>query len=157
MAPAVCIFTFINFSCGVSGIIWLLNYDHIDKDTSPIIGVHILNVCLWIAISVAPFIQVIIFILRNVNIRNFKVSLQAARLTSSCEKLCNVGHEVRIKPFVHQDTPGYELDSVLLYTSTLKVSARLFAIPIYAKHLCILVLFLATFILILGQTHYLNT
>lgn len=81
---------------------------------------------------------------------------QAAKLTNSCEDLCTVGHEVRIKPFVHQDTPGYELDSALLYASTLKVNARIFAIPIYPKYLCFIFLTFASVTLILGQIHYLN-
>lgn len=87
----------------------------------------------------------------------FFLFLQAAKLTSACDNLCKVGHEVRIKPFVHQDTPGYELDSALLYASTLKINARLFAIPVYAKHLCFILLFFASVVLILGQIHYLNS
>lgn len=63
---------------------------------------------------------------------------------------------MRIKPFFHQDTPGYELDSALLYASTLKINARLFAIPIYPKYLCLILLSAGSIVLILGQIHYLN-
>lgn len=155
ISPSVCILTFVNLCCSISGILWLLNYDRLDKDFGQVLYISIVNVCLWIFIAVAPFVQVFtpcFWINQQITV----CFLQAAKLTSACEDLCKVGHEVRIKPFFHQDTPGYELDSALLYASTLKINARLFAIPIYPKYLCLILLCSASVVLILGQIHFLS-
>ncbi|XP_067007570.1 uncharacterized protein GrlHz isoform X3 [Anabrus simplex] len=55
-APIVGIFTVINVSWAASGIVWILNYDAVDK-TAPIKGISILNVLMWVLISIAPFLQ----------------------------------------------------------------------------------------------------
>jgi len=62
-----------------------------------------------------------------------------------------VGHEIRIRPFVYQTTPGEDLDSILLYTSSLKMCARLFRIPIKGRYLCLLLTIGSISILTLGQ------
>lgn len=59
IGPAVCILTFINLCCSISGILWLLNYDRLDKDFGHVAVVSVINVCLWCFIAVAPFIQVL--------------------------------------------------------------------------------------------------
>lgn len=66
------------------------------------------------------------------------------------------GHEVRTRPFAHQDTPTSELDSILLYTSSLRMSANLFCIPITGKYLCLGVTAFTITILTLGQCHFLQ-
>jgi len=137
LAPAVCIFTIINMSCSISGILWLFNYDHLDNESMPLISVYIINVGLWLIITFAPFIQ-------------------AARLTNACKSVKSVGHEVRTRPFVHQTTPGYKLDSILLYASSLKIHAKLFGIPITGTYLCFFITLGFVTILTLGQLHYLN-
>lgn len=55
-APAVCIYTVVNISWAVSGTAWLWNYD--TKNDTDFTYVSIINVILWISISIAPFIQV---------------------------------------------------------------------------------------------------
>lgn len=62
LAPVVCIFTVVNMSWALAGLIWIFNYDSVDKETHPIIVVSVLNVALWILASVAPFIQVFLFL-----------------------------------------------------------------------------------------------
>ncbi|CAH0557031.1 unnamed protein product [Brassicogethes aeneus] len=136
IAPGVCLFTIINLTYSVSGLLWLFNFDHIDSETLPIFGLSILNVGLWILISMAPFVQ-------------------AARLTNACSMIKAAGQEVRIRPFVHQDTPSCELDSVLIYTSSLKIDAQLFYMPIDGKYLCFFVTIASIVIIVLGQLHYL--
>lgn len=81
---------------------------------------------------------------------------QAARLTGACKLMQSVGHEVRARPFVHQGTPGSELDSILLYASSLEMNATLFKIPITGRSLAIGITFSAIIILVIGQCHYLN-
>lgn len=135
-APAVGIFTLVNTSWALSGIFWLLKLDSIDKDTKPINIISILIVILWVVAAIAPFIM-------------------AAWLTGACTMLRYVGHEVRIRPFVYQDTPGEDLDTILLYTSTLKMKSKIFTIPISGHYLCLCLTVMAIFILTLGQCHVL--
>lgn len=59
LAPAVSIFTVVNVSWASAGVMWIFNYDNVDKDTHPIIVVSVLNVSLWVLASIAPFVQVI--------------------------------------------------------------------------------------------------
>lgn len=58
IAPSVCLFTIVNVSYALSGLLWLFNYDHIDLDTPPLISLSLLTIFLWILIAVAPFVQV---------------------------------------------------------------------------------------------------
>ncbi|KAK3914016.1 Adenine phosphoribosyltransferase [Frankliniella fusca] len=134
LAPAVCIFTVVNLSWASAGLMWIFNYDFVDKDTHPIIVVSVLNVVLWILASIAPFIQ-------------------AARLTSACEKTKRLGHDIRVRPFVYLDTPSEDLDAVLLFTSSLHMQAKLFQVPISKRYLCLLLAGAGITILTLGQCH----
>nr|XP_023019498.1 uncharacterized protein LOC111508285 isoform X2 [Leptinotarsa decemlineata]XP_023019499.1 uncharacterized protein LOC111508285 isoform X2 [Leptinotarsa decemlineata] len=136
IAPPACLLVVVDISFAVSGIIWILGFDHIDTETLPIFGLSILNIILWIFMASVPFVQ-------------------AARLSNSCEVLKTVGQEARTRPYVHQNTPTTELDSVLLYTSSLQISAKLFYIPITLRKLCFCLTVSSIVILILGQCHYL--
>ncbi|XP_043274645.1 uncharacterized protein GrlHz isoform X2 [Venturia canescens] len=135
LGPAVCIYTIVNLSWAAAGIAWLLKYDSIDVKTNPVTWINIVNVVLWILVSVAPFIQ-------------------AARLTTACSMIQSIGHEVRIRPFVYQATPGEDLDTILLYTSSLKMCARLFRVPITGRYLCLLLTVGCISVLTLGQCHF---
>ncbi|KAL6432901.1 hypothetical protein ACFW04_006327 [Cataglyphis niger] len=136
LGPAVCIYTIVNLSWATVGIIWLFQYYINDaNDMYPITYVNVMNIVLWILISIAPFIQ-------------------AARLTNACSMIRAVGHEIRIRPFVYQTTPGEDLDSILLYTSSLKMSAKLFRIPIKGRYLCLLLTIGSISILTLGQCQF---
>lgn len=58
-APAVCIYTVVNISWAISGTFWLLwNFDKENTQIDPFTYVSVVNVILWISISIAPFIQV---------------------------------------------------------------------------------------------------
>ncbi|XP_018404472.1 PREDICTED: nucleolar protein 10-like [Cyphomyrmex costatus] len=135
LGPAVCIYTIVNLSWAVAGIIWLFQYYINNDDTNRVTYVNVMNVALWILISIAPFIQ-------------------AARLTNACSTIRAVGHEIRIRPFVYQTTPGEDLDSILLYTSSLKMCAKLFKIPIKSRYLCLLLTIGSISILTLGQCEF---
>ncbi|KAG5327552.1 NOL10 protein, partial [Pseudoatta argentina] len=137
LGPAVCIYTIVNLSWAVAGIIWLFQYYINNGDSNHVTYVNAMNVALWILISIAPFIQ-------------------AARLTNACSMIRAVGHEIRIRPFVYQTTPGEDLDSILLYTSSLKMCAKLFKIPIKSRYLCLLLTIGSISILTLGQCEFLS-
>ncbi|KAL0126840.1 hypothetical protein PUN28_005304 [Cardiocondyla obscurior] len=135
LGPAVCIYTIVNLSWAAAGIVWLFQYYINDGNNNAVTYVNVMNVILWILISIAPFIQ-------------------AARLTNACSMIRAVGHEIRIRPFVYQTTPGEDLDSILLYTSSLKICARLFRIPIKGRYLCFLLTIGSISILTLGQCQF---
>ncbi|XP_033201086.1 nucleolar protein 10 lethal (2) 34Fd [Bombus vancouverensis nearcticus] len=135
LGPAVCIYTIVNLSWAAAGTIWLLRYDNSDMKTNSVTWVEITNVVLWILISIVPFIQ-------------------AARLTTACSMIQSIGHEVRIRPFVYQSTPGEDLDTILLYTSSLEMYARLFRVPITGRYLCLFLTIGSILILTLGQCQF---
>ncbi|GLH04952.1 uncharacterized protein GBIM_10601 [Gryllus bimaculatus] len=134
-APSVCLFAIVNITRATSGIIWLLNADTIDTITLHISGISILNVLLWVCLSIAPFVQ-------------------AARLTSICKIFRQLGHEVRGRPFVYVDTPGDTLDTILLYTSSLRMTAKLYEIPISGRCICLGLTVCTVILLTLGQSHF---
>ncbi|XP_038050357.1 uncharacterized protein LOC119723652 [Patiria miniata] len=56
--------------------------------------------------------------------------MQASRVTSACNRLKRLGHEVRARPFGYHDASQNALDSFMLYLTTLNIKARLCRIPI---------------------------
>lgn len=105
--------------------------------------------------STSPHRRIIASFLLSIDLFIYRVSsFQAARLTNACSTIRAVGHEIRIRPFVYQTTPGEDLDSILLYTSSLKMCARLFRIPIKGRYLCLLLTIGSISILTLGQCRF---
>lgn len=62
LGPAVCIYTIVNLSWAIAGVVWLFQYYINGGDNNPVTYVGVMNVILWILISIAPFIQVYITI-----------------------------------------------------------------------------------------------
>ncbi|CAH1974567.1 unnamed protein product [Acanthoscelides obtectus] len=136
VAHSVCILTIINISFSCSGLLWITNLDHIDRETLSGFSFSILNIALWCFIAVSPFIQ-------------------AARLSHACQKLKTSGQEARTRPYVHLDTPTIELDSILLYTTSLSISGKLYFTSITGRRICLYMTIVAIILLVLGQCHYL--
>lgn len=82
--------------------------------------------------------------------------IQAARLTIACNKAKTVGQEVRTRPFAHQDTPLQELNSILIYTASLKINAKLFNLPIDGKYTGITFAVIIICFLVLAQSNFLS-
>ncbi|KAK2575873.1 hypothetical protein KPH14_007244 [Odynerus spinipes] len=135
LGPAVSIYTVVNLSWAAAGTVWLFRYNDSATENNPVTYVGVINVVLWILISIVPFIQ-------------------AARLTTACSMIQGIGHEVRIRPFVYETTPGEDLDTILLYTSSLKMCARLFGIPVIGRYLCLILTAASITILTLGQHQF---
>ncbi|KAJ0181823.1 hypothetical protein K1T71_002545 [Dendrolimus kikuchii] len=57
LAPAVCLFTIVNISWALSGVIWMLGLDKVDSETEPLVGISVLNQFIWISAVVVPFVQ----------------------------------------------------------------------------------------------------
>ncbi|XP_050497543.1 uncharacterized protein LOC114326357 isoform X2 [Diabrotica virgifera virgifera] len=141
ISPSVCLLTIMDASFALSGTLWMVRFYQNHKDEMDLYSfslVNIFNVILWALIALAPFVQ-------------------AARLTNACEVLKTVGQEVRARPYVHSDTPTLELDSVLLYTTSLKINAQLFNIPVTGKTLFFGLTIGAVCILTFGQLCYFIT
>lgn len=68
------------------------------------------------------------------------MKFQAAALTAACESAQTCGHQVRIKPYVHVNTSLEELNSILLYASTLRMSAKLYRMPIHGSYVFFIIL-----------------
>lgn len=77
--------------------------------------------------------------------------IQAATLTLACESAQTCGHQVRIRPFVHHNTSSEDLNSVLLYASSLRMSAKLFRMPIQGNYIFFIILSLLLVVLTLGM------
>nr|CAH7756458.1 unnamed protein product [Callosobruchus chinensis] len=136
IAHSVCILTIINISFSCSGLVWISNLDHIDRETLSGLTFSVLNIALWCFIALSPF-------------------LLAARLSHACQKLKTSGQEARTRPYVHLDTPTIELDSILLYTTSLNVCAKLYFTRITGTKICLYMTIVAIILLVLGQCHYL--
>ncbi|XP_057667691.1 uncharacterized protein LOC130900817 [Diorhabda carinulata] len=137
ISPSVCLLLIMDISFALSGALWLyiLHVRHISLPIHGLSAINILNVFFWAIIAIAPIIQ-------------------AARLSNSCKVLKTVGQEVRARPYVHQDTPIQELDSVLLYTTSLNIDAKLFCISITGRSLIFCITLASVVFLVLGQSHY---
>lgn len=77
--------------------------------------------------------------------------VQAVRLTNSCQNLRRIGHVLRSRPFGYQDTPQEDLDSLLIYTSNIKLEAKMLSIPIRAPGVLTILIIIIFMILFLGQ------
>lgn len=77
--------------------------------------------------------------------------LQAARLTNSCQSVSGIGHELCARPFCYQQAARDDLDSLLTYTSSLNLDARLLMIPVRPSCIISIILILIFIILILSQ------
>ncbi|XP_045765196.1 nucleolar protein 10 [Maniola jurtina] len=137
LAPAVCLFTIVNMSWAVSGVMWLLDLDKVDTGTEPIAGLSVLNQLLWISAVLVPFIQ-------------------AARLTKECRHTQSVGHELCVRPFLHQDTSQEDISTVLAYAASLQLRAKLFHYPIAGRYICLLATVTLIVLFALGMCHYLQ-
>lgn len=126
----VCAFTVLNMSYTFSSIVRMFR----DMDTCPIriFSLSLANILLWLTLTMIPF-------------------LQAAGVTVVCRATQSCGHLVSIRPFVHRHTASEDLNTVLLYASSLKMSAKLFRMPISANYICFAVLTAVVVILTFGM------
>lgn len=81
------------------------------------------------------------------------VLIQAARVTFACKAIRHIGHELRSRPFCYQTAPYSDLDSLLNYTSTLHMSARLLLVPVRASCVATIILLVVVIFLVLGQVN----
>ncbi|XP_063704189.1 uncharacterized protein LOC134833700 [Culicoides brevitarsis] len=130
IAIPVSLLTLLNLSYCFSSIIHLFR----DMNTCPvkIFSMSLANIVLWMVLALVPFFQ-------------------AAALTVTCRATQSCGHLISIRPFVHRNTAAEELNTILLYASSLKMTAKLFRVPIISHYVCFFLLLCIIVILTFGM------
>lgn len=149
MAMPVCVFTILNLSYTFSAIIYFIRIYN-QFTSNKIVFMALVNIFLWLALGLYPFFQV-----RNCFF-SFRFSdsisvFQASALTHACESAQTCGHQVRIKPYVHYNTSLEELNSILLYASSLRMSATLYRMPIHGSYVFFIILCIVVSTLTFGM------
>lgn len=80
--------------------------------------------------------------------------IQASRLSSTCNELRYIGLELRARPFGYQDTPQADLDSIVIYTTNLRLKGKIVYCPIKKSFLYGLLAVSLIVVLFLGQINY---
>ncbi|KAH6935259.1 hypothetical protein HPB50_004828 [Hyalomma asiaticum] len=91
-----------------------------------------LNVFVWFSLVLIPLVQ-------------------ASRLSSTCRHVRELGLELTARPFVYRDLPQSELDSFLLFTTSLRMHAKLCALPITKRTVIFVFLFIGASLFISVQ------
>lgn len=84
---------------------------------------------------------------------------QSLKLTHVCMILRNIGHELKSLPppiSIATDQERDDLDSLVLYTSSLDMEAKILQIPVKASYLSFLMISLTFVLLLLAQFGYIN-
>lgn len=92
---------------------------------------HLTNLLVWAILGLLPF-------------------LMAASLTQVCQSMRTKGHQIRVRPRVYQSSSSEDLNSILLFVSSLQIKAQLFLIPIQYNYICGLVLIASIIMLAFG-------
>ena len=75
----------------------------------------------------------------------------AASLTEICRSIRSNGHQIRTRPFVYHNTSTEDLNSMLMFSSTMDMSAKLFKMPIQFKYIYFALFIISVIILTLGM------
>lgn len=104
-----------------SGQIFQADEDNSSKNQQYLIGWHLTKLIVWLVLGLLPFIM-------------------AASLSQVCQSMRTKGHQIRVRPRVYQNSSSEDLNSMLLFVSSLEMNAQLFLIPIRYNYLCALTL-----------------
>lgn len=82
--------------------------------------------------------------------------VQAARVSTSCSAMRHIGHELRARPFCYQQANYHDLDSLLNYTNSLQLKARIMMIPVRGSCVALLLVVFVICLLFVAQLaiHY---
>ncbi|XP_036333830.1 uncharacterized protein LOC118744716 [Rhagoletis pomonella] len=131
-AVPVCFLTIMNLAYAFAGLIYIFNDLDFHYSALEIVILNIFNVLLWLLLGVIPFVL-------------------AASLTQACQKAQSNGHHIRARPFVYHSTSSEDLNSTLLFSSSLQMSAKIFKMPIQPNYLCCALLSISILVLTLGM------
>lgn len=128
----------INIGCKLSVALFALLASPQYAGWTPMaLAVVLLSIFFWLSLFAVPLIQ-------------------AVRLTSACRELQKIGHELRSRPFGYQEAQQQDLDSLLLYTTTLSMEAKILHVPIRSSCVVIVCVLILIVILMMGQLGFLN-
>ena len=139
--------------------------DYLNTDQSVGVSLLLINFIIRVAIS---FYEILIKEYNNLNLIMITINsilwillfmipiIQAVRLTDTCNSIKKIGHELKSRPFGYQDTHASQLDSFLLYTSSLNMKAKIFFIPIQCSYTISILLIILILVPILGQLNVVN-
>ncbi|XP_049308240.1 uncharacterized protein LOC105226916 [Bactrocera dorsalis] len=131
-AVPVCFLTVMNLAYAFAGLIYIFNDLDFHYSALEIVLLNIFNVLLWLLLGVIPFVL-------------------AASVTHACQKAQANGHHIRARPFVYHSTSTDDLNSTLLFSSSLQMSAKIFKMPIQPNYLCCALLSISILVLTLGM------
>lgn len=134
IAAPVCWFIVMNLIYTLAALNYALER-YASRGHQPAVGILLTaagNVTLWLCIALYPFFQ-------------------AASLTLRCQAAQTSGHLLRVRPFGHHNTSAENLNAVLLYASSLRMSAKLFRMPIQGNYLFFVILCLVVAVLTFGM------
>lgn len=128
----VCFFTIMNLSYALAGMVYLFKDFDFQNNPLDVVILNIINVLLWLLMGLLPFFT-------------------ASSVTRVCQLAQANGHHIRIRPFVYRNTSSDDLNSTLLFASSLNMSAKLFRMPIQQNYLCFVILIISIVTLTLGM------
>ncbi|XP_053966859.1 uncharacterized protein LOC128868605 isoform X1 [Anastrepha ludens] len=131
-AVPVCFLTIMNLAYAFAGLIYIFNDLDFHYSALEIVVLNIFNVLLWLLLGVIPFVL-------------------AASVTQACQKAQTNGHHIRTRPFVYHSTSSDDLNSTLLFSSSLRMSAKIFKMPIQPNYICCALLAITILVLTLGM------
>ncbi|XP_030375457.1 uncharacterized protein LOC115624764 [Scaptodrosophila lebanonensis] len=132
VAIPVCFLIVMNLAYAFAGLVYLFKDFDFHYCALKLVLLNIANVMLWLFLGLLPFFV-------------------AASVTRVCQSAQANGHQIRVRPFVYHNTSAEDLNSTLLFASSLDMSAKLFRMPIQPNYLCFAILVVALVILTLGM------
>ncbi|BFG05574.1 uncharacterized protein DMAD_04274 [Drosophila madeirensis] len=128
----VCFLIVMNLSYAFAGMVYLFKDFDFHFCALQLVLLNIANVMLWLFLGLLPFFV-------------------ASSVTRVCQSAQANGHQIRVRPFVYHNTSAEDLNSTLLFASSLDMSAKLFRMPIQPNYLCFAILVVVLLILTLGM------
>ncbi|EDW73711.1 uncharacterized protein Dwil_GK19607 [Drosophila willistoni] len=132
VAIPVCFLIVMNLSYAFAGLVYLFKDFDFHYCALKLVLLNIANVMLWLFLGLLPFFV-------------------ASSVTRVCQNAQANGHQIRVRPFVYHNTSAEDLNSTLMFASSLDMSAKLFRMPIQTNYLCFAILVISIVILTLGM------
>lgn len=121
-----------NLAYAFAGFIFMFKDFDFHYSALKIVILNFINVVLWLLLGLLPFFM-------------------SSSLTQACQMVKANGHQIRVRPFVYHNTSTDDLNSMLMFASSLDMSAKLFRMPIQSNYLCFAILVLSIVVLTMGM------
>ncbi|XP_030243929.1 uncharacterized protein LOC108654657 isoform X1 [Drosophila navojoa] len=128
----VCFLIVMNLAYAFAGLVYLFKDFDFHYCALKMVLLNIANVMIWLFLGLLPFFV-------------------AGSVTRVCQNAQANGHQIRVRPFVYHNTSAEDLNSTLLFASSLDMSAKLFRMPIQSNYLCFAILVVTIVVLTLGM------